>query len=592
MGCVADKGAVSIVLEGLNLLEYRGYDSTGIATLYGDELRLRKKEGRLSSLLSSLTHGDRLGSACIGHTRWATHGKPCDENAHPFLSDDGHFALVHNGVIENYLELKKFLLSKGFRFTSETDSEVIVDLIQFHYDGSVLHALARAVRDLKGSFAIAVLSSYEKEKIFFAKKDNPLVLGVENRRGYVCSDIPGISKYVRECVIPDDYRLGYVDKENVFTYDFSLNPVSTIKTTLCREQTYSLGGYSHYMEKEIAEIPDSVQRALRSYRKSFSPDVIHGMQRLVFVGCGTAYHAGLVAKRILRERVPLLDCYCVTAGELPFEKYPVGNTLFVAISQSGETADTLNAVKKIKSDGGKVLAVCNVPSSSIVREADEVILTDAGIEIAVASTKAYNSQLAVLISFCIDIIRYYGKGDVLSNDLACETLSLPDLAASVLQEKETIASIAKENVSCPCVFYLGRGLDFCIACEGSLKLKEISYLHSEAFTAGELKHGTLALIEKGTLIVAFVTQSKMIDKMATCLSEVRSRGAKIFVITKFQSEKISSLCDYIVHIPETDDILSPILAVIPAQAFAYYSALYRGKDIDKPRNLAKSVTVE
>lgn len=592
MGCIAPNLAVSTVMEGLRLLEYRGYDSSGIAVLKNGSIRLYKKAGRISVLASLLSEKDYEGSACIGHTRWATHGKPADENAHPFFSMDHAFALVHNGVIENCLELKKFLLDRGFSFTSGTDSEVIVHLIQFYYKGDTLRALSDAVTLLKGSFAIVVLSSYDKDSLFFAKKDNPLVLGVENGCGYACSDVLGISSHLHSCVIPDDFRLGVVTNDRISLYDFSLQPVSYAFVALQKESPLSLDGYKHFMEKEIAEIPDAIHNALRSFSTSFHPSVFASVKRLILIGCGTAYHAGLVAKTVLREFLPTLDCYCVPAGEFLFEEYPIDDTLFVAISQSGETADTLNAVKKIKRKNGRVLAICNVPSSSMVREADLVYLTSAGPEIAVASTKAYNSQLAVLLSFCVQLILFFGKASLLPEDISCQMLSLPDFAEAVLKTADQIASIARENKNVQSVFYLGRGLDYCVAMEGSLKLKEISYVHSEAYTAGELKHGPLALIESGTLVIAIITQKKTLDKMVTCLSEVKSRGAKILCITKFDSEKISSLCEYTVLLPDTADMLSPILSVIPTQLFSYYSALYRHKDIDKPRNLAKSVTVE
>ncbi len=594
MGCVRNADCVDEVCSGLSFLEYRGYDSSGIAVLSSRSISIRKKKGRVSALRASLVDSPLFGSPCIGHTRWATHGAPDDKNAHPFLSNDSSFALVHNGVIENYLALKNFLLDANFSFTSDTDSEIIANLIQYYYKGDTLTAISEAVKRLKGSFAIAVISIFDKSRIFFAKKNNPLVVGVKDGSGYVCSDYPGLSAKVDKCVALPDDTVGFVTPASISLFDFSLQEFTPTFSALSCDENLSLSGYVHYMRKEIDEIPEAVSRALGSFYLSFSKSVFDGVRRIVLVGCGTALHACMAAKRLLRELVPSLDCYAESSGEFVFSSYPVKETLFIAVSQSGETADTLCAVKKIKSEGGNVLAVCNVPSSSIVRESDYVILTAAGTEIAVASTKAYNCQLAVLTAFCLDAAEYFSpdKRGVCDGGAVCELLSIPTKLKETLLCEQQISQLAKRNSDPKSVFYLGRGLDYCVACEGSLKLKEISYLHSEAYAAGELKHGTLALIEKGVLVIAVVTQRYLIDKMVTCIAEVKARGAKITLITSFRDNKLISLCDDVIFIPEVCEYISPIVSVIPTQLFAYYSALYRGCDIDKPRNLAKSVTVE
>lgn len=593
-GCVGSSDCVGEVFNGLSFLEYRGYDSSGIAALSSDSIHLVKKKGRVAALRSALFSSSLSGSPSIGHTRWATHGAPDDSNAHPFLSDDSSFALVHNGVIENYLELKKFLSSYGFSFSSQTDSEVVVNLIQYFYNGDTLLALSETVKRLKGSFALAVISSYDKDKIFFAKKDNPLVLGLKNGVGYVCSDYPGLSSRVDKCVALDDGTLGFISPSDIALFDFSLSPLQPVFTHVIKDDNLSIGHYEHFMRKEIDEIPEAVSRALNSYYMSFPASVFDGINRIVFIGCGTALHAGLVAKRLLRELSPSLDCYAESSGEFVFSDFPVNGTLFVPVSQSGETADTLSAVKKIKSSGGKILAVCNVPSSSIVRESDNVILTSAGTEIAVASTKAYNCQLAVLTAFCLDAAKYFSSDENIPfiDSALCELLAIPSKLKEVISCENLVSLLAEKYSSAQSVFYLGRGLDFCVACEGSLKLKEISYVHSEAYPAGELKHGTLALIENGVLVIAVITQRLLLDKMITCLAEVKSRGAKIIAVSPFSDDKLSALSDHIVAIPAVCDILTPIVSVVPTQLFAYFSALYRGCDIDKPRNLAKSVTVE
>lgn len=597
-GCVGLSDCVPVVIDGLSFLEYRGYDSSGIAVVSSSAKRIDivKKAGRVSVMRKAVTSSASLisGSPCIGHTRWATHGSPDDKNAHPFVSNDETLALVHNGVIENYLSLKRFLVENGFSFSSETDSEVIVNLIQYYHKGDILRAISDTVTRLKGSFAIALVSSCEENKIFFAKRNNPLVAALDNGFGYVCSDFNGLSARVKECLPVPDGTLGFVTPFSVRLFSKTLEELPLDFVPVSSSDAFSLQGYPHYMLKEIHETPDAVARALTSYDTTFDTSIVFGVKRIVFIGCGTALHACLVALRVLRELAPLIDCYAVAASEFLFSEYPVRDALFVAVTQSGETADTIAAVKCVKSRGGRVVAICNVPCSTVSRIADKVIYTNAGPEISVASTKAYSAQIACLISTCIDTATVLNPDfpTTTAEKLRCELRSVPSLLARTIVSSYATEKIAKENATAKNVFYIGRGIDYCVAKEGSLKLKEISYVRSEAYAAGELKHGSLALIEKGVLVVAIITQEKTLEKNVTNLAEVKSRGAKTIVITPFCDEKVLTLADYPIIIPKINDLLSPLTSVIPTQLFAYYSALFRKCDIDRPRNLAKSVTVE
>ena len=592
IGYVGSDNAVRKVLRGLKFLEYRGYDSSGIAIASEGKIFIRKKEGRVKALENCLDSNPVSGNTAIGHTRWATHGEPSDNNAHPFVSNDGIFAVVHNGIIENYLALKELLISKGFVFHSQTDSEVIANLIQFCYKEDSESAILEAVSYLKGSYAIGIIVANEADKIYAVKKDNPLIVATNGKEGYICSDMIAICDSVNEAIVLDNCRIAVVNKDSIVVKTFCGTRVNPIPIPVNNEFIGLPYEFECFMRKEIDVIPDALKRALSDYRP-VPDDITDNINRICFIGCGTALHAGMAAKYILRRILPSFDIYSEAASEFIYMDFPINNTLTVAISQSGETADTLLAVKKIKEHGGKVVAVCNVPTSSLVRESDFTIFTNAGPEIAVASTKAYNCQNAVLTRFCLDIsVKYGGIDNFLYSSYIKALSSLPSLAQKTLSCENSIAEFSKVCYTAKSVFYLGRGLDFFVACEGSLKLKEISYIHSEAYAGGELKHGTLALMENGVIVVALITQSETMEKMYANLVEVKSRGAKILSITPFKNKSIAYISDYTVYIPQTDDILYHVISVIPTQFIAYYTALAKGCDIDKPRNLAKSVTVE
>lgn len=592
IGYVGNGDAVKCIIRGLKFLEYRGYDSSGLAIVSNGKITIRKKEGRVKTLENSLLASPIVGHTAIGHTRWATHGAPSDNNAHPFVSNDGSFAVVHNGIIENYLTLKDFLSDKGFVFNSQTDSEVIANLIQFCFKEDSESAILEAINYLKGSYAIGIISSLEPDKIYAVKKDNPLIVATNGKEGFICSDMIGLGNTADKAIILDNRNIAVITRDNITVKTFMGKQINPIFVPVCCDGSCLPYEYECFMRKEIDEIPDALKRAIDGF--SAVPDELtDGIKRICFIGCGTALHAGMSAKYLLRRLLPDIDAYSEPASEFIYTDYPISGTLTVAISQSGETADTLLAVRKIKDRGGKVIAVCNVPTSTLVHESDFTIYTDAGPEIAVASTKAYNCQNAVLTRFCLDLsVKYNGISRFLYNSYIKALSYVHSYASKTLCCEKDISDFAKNNYTAKSVFYIGRGLDYFTACEGSLKLKEISYIHSEAYAGGELKHGTLALIEKGVIVVALITQSENADKMYANLLEVKSRGAKILTITPFKNKDISYISDYTIYIPQIDDILYHIISVIPTQFIAYYIALAKGCDIDKPRNLAKSVTVE
>jgi glucosamine--fructose-6-phosphate aminotransferase (isomerizing) len=592
IGCVTNDNASKRVLDGLKFLEYRGYDSSGIACIFEKKIEIRKKLGKVRVLEHELRFNPMYGDTAIGHTRWATHGTPSDINAHPFLSNDGMFAAVHNGIIENYTALKTFLIEKNFVFDSETDSEIIPNLIQYCYKKDTEQAITDAVKVLKGSFAIAVISAREPRRIFAVKKDNPMVVGCDGELCAVCSDTAGLQTLLSSAVILDNRRIAVVSPEGVVVKDFDGNAVPFSVTALEKPpEKYDFCDCR--MIKEIDEIPEALSRALKSYDCEKLMPYLKNTRRICFIGCGTALHACMEAKYILRKLAPKLDAYAEPASEFLFTEYDFENTLTVAVSQSGETADTLGAVRKVRERGGKVIAVCNTPSSSLSREADTVVNTAAGLEIAVASTKAYNCQIALLTALCLDAALYSGSiTPCLYSAYRDSMQSLPTAAAKALLRRDKISEFAKKYASSKSVFYIGRGADFYVACEGSLKLKEISYINSEAYAGGELKHGTLALMEKGVIVVAIVTQSETLKKSVNNIIEVKSRGATVLTVTQFDDADLNAVSDYTVKIPPSDDLLSPPVSVIPTQLLAYFIAKEKGCDIDKPRNLAKSVTVE
>ena len=600
VGVVSKKSSViHKLIDGLKTLEYRGYDSAGVALAQDQELVIVKNKGRIKDLESILDYDRLLGNVGIAHTRWATHGIPSKENAHPHMDMHHRFAVVHNGIIENYLELKEFLMNKGYTFVSDTDTEVIPNLIDYYYEihKDVIEAFHLALKDLRGSYAIEVISSLLANTILVAKKNSPLVIGVGSDEFYVASDIPAIIRYTNQFYFLEDGESAVIDDEIVF-YDEDGNKINkTTKTINWSMDAIDKNGYEDYMLKEIHEQPTALKNTLNGIVQTGQPvrfmnlelnkDYLKELKTIHIVACGTAMHAGLVGANAIQKlcRIPV---YVTVASEYRYQNPIVDeHTLCVFISQSGETADTIAAVKLAKEYHAKTIAVTNVVDSSITREADHTIYTHAGPEIAVASTKAYISQVGILVSFAIYLCETLKGCNKDTEELKDELVLLPDYMEEVIKNEENYHEFALKMVSVRDLFYIGRGSDYYTAMEGSLKLKEISYIHSEAYPAGELKHGPIALIEDGTYILGIITDTKICDKTLSNLEEVKSRGANIILVT---NQDINN--EDIIKIPSIHPLLSPILAIIPLQFIAYFIAKEKGLDVDKPRNLAKSVTVE
>lgn len=600
IGYIGDKQATDIIIQGLKYLEYRGYDSSGIAIYDGDRIRLAKKEGRIVNLENHLRENPLSGTLAIGHTRWATHGRPADFNAHPFVSFHTRYAVVHNGIIENYLEIKEELMAKGVAFRSQTDSEVVAHLLEDKDEGDVKRAILAAVARLKGAFALGIICIDDPKHIYAVRKDNPLIVGKTDAEGFICSDINSCDKFLEEAVVLDNGQIARVGRGSVEIFDFDGNPSFPVYLRLDKEERSELASYECYMDKEIKEIPSALRRAVKNYDKygvfsKIDREYLKNIRRINIVGCGTALHAGLYGEKLIKKYLPDIDVYSEAASEFRYDDVKVDEyTLTVVVSQSGETADTLVCQQMVKERGGKTAAICNVSSSSMVRNADFYLPISAGQEIAVASTKAYNCQNLIFALFVFDLA--YLRSSLKKeryDELRRAAEELPAKAEEILKSRDYIANFAREHYLRKSVFYLGRGLDYCVSLEGSLKLKEISYIHCEAYAAGELKHGTLALIEKDILVVAPVTQRELIDKMYSSLAEVKTRGAEVLVITPFgDNRSLKEISDDIINLPQTDGDLYPVLSVIPTQLLAYFIARAKGCDIDKPRNLAKSVTVE
>ncbi|MBQ9617750.1 MAG: glutamine--fructose-6-phosphate transaminase (isomerizing) [Oscillibacter sp.] len=608
IGFAGHEEAAPILLDGLARMEYRGYDSAGIA-VRSDKwgLQAKKSRGRLETLYG-LTHGgaDLDGPLGIGHTRWATHGEPSDINAHPHISEGGNVALVHNGIIENYLEIKEWLLQKGVHFVSETDTEVAVQLLEYYYRecDSMLQAVARLIHRIEGSYAFGIICSDYPNALIAARKDAPLILGYGKNGNFIASDVTAIIKYTRDVTYMSDGEIAVVTAESIDAFDTDLTPVEKARSRISWDVSAAeKGGYPHFMFKEIMEQPEAIQNTISPRIRdgrvvldkfSMTPEEVRAISRIFIVACGSAYHVGMVCKytweRLLRRQVE------VSLGSEFRYRDPLvdENSLVVIISQSGETLDTMAALREAKRLGGKTLAVVNVVGSSIAREADHVLYTWAGPEIAVATTKAYSTQLALL-----DLIGLY-FADLLGTvsaeeyrDILEAVQTLPEKMRVCLEDVKKIQFLASRYFNHDSIFFIGRNLDYAMGLEGSLKLKEISYIHSEAYASGELKHGTISLIEPGTLVVALGTYDALFDKAMSNVVEVKARGAEVLALTteKFR-DRMEKTADFTLVVPDTHPIIQPSLGVVPLQLFAYYIALQRGCDIDKPRNLAKSVTVE
>jgi glucosamine--fructose-6-phosphate aminotransferase (isomerizing) len=606
VGYIGPRKAVPILIESMEKLEYRGYDSAGLAIPGRDSLLVLKKEGGLSALKEKLNGQGYDARAGIGHTRWATHGKPSDANAHPHTDCTGHFAVVHNGIIENYLSLKEWLQSEGgHTFCSQTDTEVLPHLVEHYYEGDLVEAVLKAVPKLEGSFAMAVISAGEPEKLVAVRQDSPLVVGLGEGEYFLASDVPAVLKHTRSIYILNDGEVAVLEAGGIQVLDLKGNKVEKEVTEIkWKAEEAEKCGYEHFMLKEIHEQPRALRDTLGGRisadgavvvldEVTISPEEIRGLKKVFVTACGTAYHAGLVGKYVM-ERLVRLPVEVDIASEFRYRQPIIGpGTLVVIISQSGETADTLAALREAKRQGARVVAVTNVVGSSVAREADDVIYTWAGPEIAVASTKAYTTQLMSMYLLALHLAALRGTlepGEI--GALLAEMKNLAAKAQRVLDNSAVIREFAGEIAAGRSLFYMGRGLDYAVAMEGSLKLKEVSYIHAEAYAAGELKHGTLALIEENVPVVALATQEALFDKMVSNIQEVNARGASVLALAMEGLEEVEKVAKSVVYIPKTHPLLAPVLTVIPLQLLAYYTAVARGCDVDKPRNLAKSVTVE
>ena len=607
VGYIGKEQAAPILLEGLSRLEYRGYDSAGMAVYDQDRgtLSVHKAKGRLKVLADQLQNGAAVkGTVGIGHTRWATHGAPSDVNSHPQVSQSGKIAVVHNGIIENYVELKSFLMGKGVSFLSDTDTEVVAQLIEYFYQGDLLKAVGQVLHRIQGAYALGILCADYPDQIIAVRKDSPLILGYGHGCNFLASDVTAIIKHTRRVGYMEDGELAVLTREGIQCYDRLLEPVDKEISYVDWEiDAAEKGGYEHFMFKEIMEQPQALRRAIlpriREGEVCFedfglSQDYVQAMSKVYIVACGSSYHVGMVGKYVL-ERLTRRPVEVALASEFRYMDPIVdGSTLVVVISQSGETLDTMAALREAKRLGAKVLSIVNVVGSSIARESDEVLYTWAGPEIAVATTKGYSTQLAVLDLLALWFARVLGTvAPEEYHTILDEMTRLPDKMERVLAERDSIQYFASHWFNHNSIFFMGRNLDYALGLEGSLKLKEISYIHSEAYASGELKHGTISLVEEGTLVVALGTYDRLFEKAMSNVVEVKARGADVLALTtESHSGEMEKTADGVMTIPDTHELLLPSLGVVPLQLFAYYVALMRGCDIDKPRNLAKSVTVE
>ena len=604
VGYIGTKQAAPIILDGLAKLEYRGYDSAGMAVYDGSKINITKSVGRLKVLENITRGGETMPGVCgIGHTRWATHGVPNNTNAHPHFNTDETITVVHNGIIENYLQLRQKLTAKGYRFVSDTDTEVLAHLLDYYYKGNPLEAVTKVLHRVEGSYALGILFADCPDQIFAARKDSPLIVGQNEDGCFIASDVPAILKYTRKVYYVDNQEVVRLRADHMHFYtvdeeEIKKEPVKIEWDADAAEKA----GYEHFMLKEMYEQPKTVADTLLPRIKNddividelnMTDEELAAVRKLHIVACGSAYHAGVTGKYVI-EGLARIPVEVDLASEFRYRD-PIleEGAMVIVISQSGETADTLAALRESKARGFKVLGIVNVVGSSIAREADNVMYTWAGPEIAVATTKAYSAQLIALYLLAMKLGRVRGKIDdetfaSLLNDLKC----LPDQIELLLNNKLKIQKFANRYIGAKDVFFIGRGIDYAISLEGSLKLKEISYIHSEAYAAGELKHGTISLIEEGTLVAAVSTQPELYAKTISNMVEVKARGAFVLAVTCEENKEIEKAADYVIYIPETNPYFANSLAIIPLQLFGYYVSVGKGCDVDKPRNLAKSVTVE
>ncbi len=609
VGYIGSMEAAPILLDGLAKLEYRGYDSAGISVRNSEtgEIDTVKAKGRLQILSEKTDAGNAMkGNSGIGHTRWATHGEPSELNAHPHYSDDHSLVLVHNGIIENYLELKEKLIKNGYKFYSQTDTEVATKLIDYYYKktgGEYLEAISRAMLRIRGSYALGIMFTNCPDKIFAVRKESPLIVGHNEMGTFIASDVPAILKYTRQVYYIDNMEIAVLDKDSVHFYNVDREEIQKDMVEIKWDaEAAEKGGFEHFIMKEIHEQPKAVADTLHAYVKDgkidfaeagLGEEIWKSLERVYIVACGSAYHVGVAAKYVI-ENMADVPVEVDLASEFRYRNPKlVKNSLVIIISQSGETADSLAALRLAKQKGVKTLGIINVLGSSIAREADYVLYTYAGPEISVATTKAYSTQL--IVSYLISIQCAMAQGKITDKQYAAylvELETIPEKIQKILTDKERIQWFASKYAGAKDVFFIGRGIDYAIGLEGSLKLKEISYIHSEAYAAGELKHGTISLIEEGTLVIGLTTQNDLFEKTLSNMVEVKSRGAYLMGVTTYGNYNIEDTAQFSVYVPKTDCNFTTSLAVVPLQLLAYYVSVARGLDVDKPRNLAKSVTVE
>lgn len=604
VGYIGEKQAAPIILDGLAKLEYRGYDSTGMAIFDGEQIRIEKSQGRLK-VLEEITHGGETmpGTLGIGHTRWATHGVPSRENAHPHFNKKESIAVVHNGIIENYMKLRVKLKNKGYEFVSQTDTEVVAHLLDYYYKGNPMEAIAKVLHRVEGSYALGIVFSDFPDRLFAVRKDSPLIVGQNKEGCFIASDVPAILKYTRKVFYVENQEIVCMYKDQMHFYNVDEEEIEKEAVIIDWDANAAeKAGYEHFMLKEMYEQPKTVSDTLMPRVKgneividelNMTDEQIQAIKKIHIVACGSAYHAGITGKYVL-EGLARIPVEVDLASEFRYRN-PIleEGAMVIVISQSGETADTLAALREAKSRGFKVLGIVNVVGSSIAREADNVLYTWAGPEISVATTKAYSAQLVALYLLAMKFAKVKGTLSQESYlDMLDDLKKLPDQIELLLANKEKIQKFANRYVAAKDIFFIGRGIDYSISLEGSLKLKEISYIHSEAYAAGELKHGTISLIEEGTLVASVATQPELYAKTISNMIEVKARGAFLLAVTNEGNREIEKAADYVIYIPQTNPYFTNSLAIIPLQLFGYYVAVSKGCDVDKPRNLAKSVTVE
>ncbi len=604
VGYVGARQAAPILLDGLSKLEYRGYDSAGIAVINKSGIQVEKTRGKLVNLRNLTNDGNSVpGTVGIGHTRWATHGEPSDVNSHPHISENGKFAVVHNGIIENYMTIKKRLQAKGINFVSETDTEVIAHLFEHYYNGDLVDTMIKVIERIEGSYSLGILCADDPDTFVAVRKSSPMIVGLGEGENFIASDVTAILRHTKNVYYLEDDEIVVLKKDSVKIYNVDKEEIQKEVFTVDWDVSAAeKGGYEHFMMKEIEEQPkalrDTISPRIKNGRIvlddiSMTADYIKQIRKIYIVACGSAYHVGMVGKYII-ERLCRIPVECQVASEFRYCEPIVGeDDLVIVISQSGETADTKAGLEEAKKRGARVLSIVNVVGSAIANASDDVLYTWAGPEIAVATTKAYSTQLAVV--YMIALYMADALGRVTQEQYAAvidAIVKLPDMVTSILKNKDNVQYLASKFFNCHSIFFIGRNLDYAVSLEGSLKLKEISYIHSEAYAAGELKHGTISLIEDGTLVVALATGGELFEKTVSNIKEVKARGAVVIGVAVEGQKAIEEVADYTIYIPKTHEMLLPSLAVVPLQLFGYYVASLKGCDIDKPRNLAKSVTVE